>query len=201
MVLALPTGARGRALALAVTVLGVAAVWAGVVSPLWDWYDDRSELLRRQHAMVRRTTSLVETLPALQREASRLNATATTEGGGPDADIPAVLLPGTSDPLAAAFLQQRIEELAAKAGVRVGSEEILPGQAERDLRAISVRLTMTGPFRSVVALLLALAQNETPMVVDELLMRGAPGKADADDPPVDANLTVTSYRPAKVDTR
>ena len=109
--------------------------------------------------------------------------------------------PGASDPLAAAFLQQRIEELATKAGVRVGSEEILPGQAERDLRAISVRLTMTGPFRSVVALLLALAQNETPMVVDELLMRGPPGKTDAEDLPVDANLTVTAYRSAKADTK
>lgn len=200
MAFALPTGRRGRALALTMTVLAATAVWVCIIAPVWDWYDDRAELLRRQHAMARRIASLVATLPTLRREASQTRA-ANTEGPGQDAEGLASLLPGATDPLAAAFLQQRIEGFATKAGVRVGSEEILPGQAERDLRAISVRLTLTAPFHSVVALLLALARSETPMVVDELLLRGPPAKTGTDDLPVDANLTVTSYRSAKVDAR
>jgi general secretion pathway protein M len=201
MALALPTGARGQALALGMTLLAAAAVWAGVVAPIWGWYDDRAESLRRQHAMARRMAALVETLPALRRAAARVNGAESPAGGGPDADPPVALLAGASDPLAAALLQQRIEELAAKAGVHVGSEEILPGQAEGDLRAISVRLTMTAPYRSLVALLLALAGSETPMVVDDLLMRGPPGGPGDDDLPVDTSLTVTAYRSAKAETR
>jgi hypothetical protein len=83
--------------------------------------------------------------------------------------------------------------------VRVGSEEILPGQAEGDLRAIAVRLTLTAPYRSLVALLLALSRSETPMVVDELLLRGPPGKPGEDDIPIDVSMTVTSYRAAKAE--
>jgi general secretion pathway protein M len=199
MAIALPGGARGQALAVAITLLVAAAVWVGAVAPLWGWYDDRAELLRRQHAIAHRMASLVDTLPALQREAATVKDAAASTGG-PGNDTSAVLLTGASDPVAAASLQQRIEELAAQAGVRVGSEEILPAQPEGDLRAIAVRLTMTAPYRSLVGLLLALARSETPMIVDELLLRGPPGKPGEDDPPIDASLTVTSYRSAKADT-
>jgi general secretion pathway protein M len=122
-------------------------------------------------------------------------------GDVPPGDTPAALLSGTSDPLAAASLQQRIEAFATEAGVHVGSEEILPGQPDGDLRAISVRLTMSAPYRPLVSLLLALARSETPMVVDELLMRGPPGKAGDEEAPFDSSMTVTSWRSAKADPR
>ena len=201
MALGLPTGARGQALALAVTILAVASVWLGVVAPVWGWYDDRSELLRRQSAMARRMASLVDSLPVLQREAARANGSATPDAGDPESHAAIPLLAGATDPLAAAVLQERIEEFAAEAGVHVGSEEIPPGRADGDLRAISVRLTMTAPYRSLVALLLALAQSETPMVVDDLLLRGPPDSPGSEDLPVETSLTVTAYRAAQVGSR
>jgi general secretion pathway protein M len=199
MALALPTGPRGQMLALGLALLAAIAVWLGVIAPLWGWYDDRAELLRRQRAMAHRMASLVESLPALRRQAETLDSTVTSSGAANN-DTSAVLLTGANDPVAAASLQQRIEELATQAGVRVGSEEILPAQAEGDLRAIAVRLTLTAPFRSLVGLLLALSRSETPMVVDELLLRGPPGKPGDDDLPIDVSMTVTSYRAAKAET-
>ena len=199
MELGLPTGTRGQLLALALTVLAGGSLWMGAVAPILGWYDDRSDLLRRQQAMARRMASLVETLPSLRREVAALNGSAANGGG--DSDAAATLLTGASDPLAAASLQQRIDELAKQAGVHVASVEILPGQAEGDLRAISVRLTMTAPYHAAVDMILALARSETPMVVDELLMRGPPPGTPDRDLPVDASLTVTSYRPAKADAR
>ncbi len=183
-------------LALGMALLAVVVVWLGVIAPVWGWYDDRAELLRRQRAIAHRMASLVETLPALRRQVATVDNAAR---GGANNDA-AVLLTGASDPVAAASLQQRIEELATRAGVRVGSEEILPAQAEGDLRAIAVRLTLTAPFPSLVGLLLALSRSETPMVVDELLLRGPPGKPGDDDLPVDVSMTVTSYRAAKAET-
>jgi hypothetical protein len=190
MALALPTGPRGRTLALALTILVGVSVWFAVIAPLQQWYDDRAELLRRQQAMARRMNSLVETLPTLRREAGNNGAGNTR----------AVLLTGETDALAAASLQQRIDELAVAAGVRIGSEEILPNQTEGDMRAVAIRVTVAASFHDFTAWLLALARSETPMVVDELQLRGPPVKPAA-DLPVDANLTVTSYRAAKADAK
>jgi general secretion pathway protein M len=200
MALALPTGRRGQMLALGMALLAAVAAWIGLIAPLRDWYDNRAELLRRQRAIAHRMASLVESLPALRRQAVTVDGAATSSGGTNN-DSLAVLLTGANDPVAAASLQQRIEELATRSGVRVGSEEILPAQAEGDLRAIAVRLTLTAPFRSLVALLLALSRSETPMVVDELLLRGPPGKPGDDGLPVDVSMTVTSYRSAKAETQ
>jgi general secretion pathway protein M len=197
MALALPAGTRGQGLALGLTLLAAAVIWIGVIAPIWGWYDDRAELLRRQSAIAHRMASLVESLPALRRQIASM-------AGAGDATLnndPAVLLTGTSDPVAAASLQQRIEDLAAQAGVQIASEEILPGQAEGDLRAIAVRLTLTAPFRSLVAMFLALSRSETPMVVDELLLRGPPARPGENELPVDVSLTVTSWRSAKAETQ
>lgn len=201
MALALPTGPRGQALALGIAVCALAAVWVGVVTPVWSWYDDRSDLLRRQTAMARRMALLVAGLPALQEEAARVTGAPATVGGGPDANAPIALLAGATDPLAAASLQQRIEVFATQTGVHVGSEEILPGRTDGDLRAISVRLTMTAPYRSLVALMLTLARSDMPMVVDELLLRGPPSRPDDVDLPVDTSLTATAWRAAKAEAR
>jgi general secretion pathway protein M len=186
-------------LALAMTALVAISVWFGAVTPVWTCYDDRAELLRRQTALARRMAMLVETLPALRQgvEPESDGANMATAGSA----FSNALLTGGTDPLAAAILQQHIEALATGAGVHVGSEEILPGQAEGALHSISVRLTMIAPFRSRVAFLLAMARSETPMVADELLMRGPGGRTVEDDSPVDTTLTVTSYRSAKADTK
>ena len=128
--------------------------------------------------------SLVETLPALRREAEG------TKDAGAGIAPSRVLLNGETDALAAALLQQRIDDFAAKSDIRVGSEEILPAQPEGDLRSVAVRVTMTAPFQSLVGWLSALARSETLMVADELQLRGPSGGIPA--LPVDASLTVTS---------
>jgi general secretion pathway protein M len=186
-------------LALGMALLAAVVVWLGAIAPLRGWYDDRAELLRRQRAIAHRMASLVETLPALRRQVTTVDSAAISSGGASN-DTSAVLLTGANDPVAAASLQQRIEELAMRAGVRVGSEEILPAQTEGDLRAIAVRLTLTAPYHSLVGLLLALSRSETPMVVDDLLLRGPSGRPGDDDLPIDVSMTVTSYRAAKAET-
>jgi general secretion pathway protein M len=198
MAMALPTGTSGRSLALGMTLLVAAIVWVGVIAPIQDWYGERAEQLRRDQAMARRMTALVGMLPALRSEAERV---AGAGMGGQDTDAPTALLAGTTDALAAASLQQQIDGHAATAGARIGSEEILPGQPAGDLRAIAVRLTITAPYRSLVALLLALARSTAPMVVDELQIHGSASTAGAADVPVEASLTVTSWRAAKPPAR
>jgi general secretion pathway protein M len=192
MAFVLPSGRGGQGLAVGVTLLAVLLTWLGVIAPVMEWHTDRDETLRRQRALAHRMAALVETLPALRKVA------ADTAGNGPK---PGTLLAGATDAVAAAALQQKLDELAATSGVRIGSEEILPAQAAGEFRAIAVRVTLTAPFQALVALLEALAQAEMPMVADEMQLRG-PQNANRDsDLPVDARFTVTAYRSGGSETR
>ncbi|HQT77040.1 MAG: hypothetical protein B7Z80_10795 [Rhodospirillales bacterium 20-64-7] len=185
MALSLPSGRRGQALALGIAALAGAVLWLGAVAPLLDAYNDRAETLRREQAVSRRMEALVQTLPALRERAS------AAVGAGHETDA---LLPGRSDALAAAALQQKLDELAKASGVRLGSQEILPVQASGAFRTIGVRVTLRAPWRSVVGLLQALAQAATPMVVDELSLRGPAATVHDPDLPVDASFTATALR-------
>lgn len=186
------SGRKGQALALALTLLLAAIAWLGVVAPLANWYADRAERLRRQMALAHRMAALVETLPALRDAAGR-----AAESG----HQPGALLAGATDPLAAALLQQKLDAMATAAGVRIGSEEILPAQAAGEFRAIAVRVTLTAPWRAVVALLEAMATADVPMMADELQLRGPPRGAKDPELPIEANLTVVAYRAAGTDAR
>lgn len=195
MALNLPTGPRGQMLALGVTLIGAALLWLGAIAPLLDWYGEREEALRQKAAAARRMAGLVELLPQLRDRAPKPN--------GGDAD-PASFLGGATDAIAAAALQQRIDELAATAGVHIGSEEILPGQADGAFRAIAVRLSVNAPYPALVDWLTALAGSNLPMVTDDLQLRAQvlgrnPMERGQPDAPVDASLTVTSWRVAKGD--
>ena len=189
---ALPHGWTGQALALALTVFAGLAVWLGVIAPAADWFADREDTLRRERAMAVRMAALIETLPALRDAA----LAATETGRQPNA-----LLAGATDALAAAVLQQKLDELASAAGVRIGREEILPARAEDDFRAISVRVSLTAPWRAVVALFQGMATASVPMAADDMQLRGP--SANLNDPalPVDAAFTVTAFRAARAEGR
>lgn len=183
-----PSGLAGRALALVLTASVLLVAWAGIVAPVLDWYADRTETLRRQDALAQRMAALVDRLPALQQAAE-----GTGQAAGP---APETLLPGATDSLAAASLQQRLDELAAAAGARIGSEEILPARPAGDFRAIAVRVTLTAPWKSVIGLLQAMGNAEMPMMADDMQLRGPIAAASARDPdqPIDATFTVSAYR-------
>jgi len=184
MAVVLPSGPKGQSLALGLTLVLAALVWLGAVAPALDWFADRQETLRRQRALAYRMSELVRTLPALR-------AAVAAQGG----QQPGALL------LAAAALQQRLDELATASGVRIGSEEILPAQAEGDFRAIAVRVTLAAPWRSVVALLQAMAKADVPMMPDDMQLRGPPRNAADASLPIDARFTVTAYRAAAAEAR
>lgn len=187
MALSLPQGRNGQILALSIAVIGAAAIWLGAVAPLLDWYGERAATLRRQQAMADRMAALVETLPALRQAAA--DAASMPDPAG-------ALLPGASDALAAGQLQQRLDELAAAAGVRIASEEILPAQPSGEFRAIAVRVTLTAPWRSLVGLLLGMAKSAVPMMADEMQLHGPPGTSRDATLPVDASFTVIALRRA-----
>jgi general secretion pathway protein M len=182
-------GVRGRMLALALALLVALLLWIGIAAPLLGWFAERQETLRRQQAVGRRMAALVQTLPALQAAADAAGA----RGAGRRE----ALLEGASDPVAAATLQQLLDEMARTAGLRVGSVEVMPPEPAGPYRAIAVRLNVTAPWPALVALLQAIAAADVPMLVDNLQIRSMVRNSSDSEWPIDVTFSVTGYRSAR----
>jgi type II secretory pathway component PulM len=182
----LPDGPRGQAMALGIAALGAALLWPGLAAPAFDWYADRAETLQREQATAARMAAQVRTLPELRGRAAELAGQAHRDA----------LLEGATDGVAAAALQEMLEHMAAASGTRIASAEPLPAErAAGDLRAISVRITVNAPFKAVVGLLAAIADADTPMLVDNLQLRASPMPLGAEaERQMEASFSVTAWR-------
>lgn len=181
----LPKGRRGQALAGGITVAAAALLWSGLVAPLLDCYASQQETLQRQAMLLARMQALAASLPTLRRDAEAMrSAPGRAEAA----------LEGRSDAIAAAKLQQTLDELAADAGLRIGSAETLPAETVGDWQAITVRVTVSAPWPALIRMLQAIAAAPTAMVVHNLQARPPPRNTAPPDWPVEAGFSVTAWR-------
>lgn len=189
MTAALPNGRRGQMLALAITLMPLFLLWFGVVGPLLDVYGERADRLTQRLRVAQRMAQVAADLPALKDRAS-----AVIKAGPP----PMQTLDGASDAVAAAALQNRVQDMATTAGARLTSVEILEAGAAGDYRRIGLKLSLSAPWPVLVGLLQAIEQSSLPMVIDGLQIRAASNAAanakDGDPRPLDASFTVTAFR-------
>ncbi len=187
----LPTGIRGRVLALALTATALVSVWLGIAVPLVDLHADRADLLERRTALARRMTELVDTLPAL-----RAQQEAAQQTQGQSAATPPVraLLAGASDAIAGAALQGLVQDMARNAGTNLTRIETLPAEARGGYRRIALRVALTAPLPDLVKFLTALAQANPRMLIDDAQMRGTNVREEAGSPPIDTTLTILAFR-------
>ena len=183
--MSLPTGRRGQVLALALTLLVVAAVWFGAVSPALDWYQGRAEYLTQQQTLADHMEAIAATAPALQRQVAAAD-TAPAPGQ--------MLLVGATDAIAGAQLQQAVQDMAVKAGATVSSAEVLPADAVGIYRRIGLRVTITGGWPVMVALFTGLSQATPRMLVDDLSIHPSLAANGSDSHPLEATFTVLAYR-------
>jgi general secretion pathway protein M len=191
MAISLPTGRHGQMLALVLTGLLIAGLWVGIVAPLLGAYSNRTETLLNHQSLARRMEELVQALPSLRKQAMAAAGAGQQTGA---------LLPGTTDSLAAAALQQKVDDLAKVSDLHIGTEEIVPAQASGAFRTIGVRITLHAPYRMLITLLRSLAQAEIPMVVSDLSIRAPTANTRDPEVPVDAGFTVSALRSASSQT-
>jgi general secretion pathway protein M len=186
----LPTGRKGRLLALGITLAVLGALWVGVAAPLMAWYADRAVELENRRAVARRMATLAEMLPELRLQAQ---SAAGSSGRLGEEDT----LEGASDAIAGAALQQRLQEMAAQAGAPLSSAEALPGEPAGAYRRIGVRVSLSAQWPALVRLLQAVAQASSPrMLVDELQLRSSPIMLRSGPRPMEASFTVVAFRTA-----
>ncbi len=181
----LPTGRIGQVIAVLLVVLLLAAAWAVIAAPLLEWHAERAEAISRRATLAHRMAQIAADLPGLERDA------AATAGSGP---APIAVLSGASDAVAGADLQQRLQDMAAKAGTALSSTEALPPQPLGAYRAIGVRMTINAPWPNLVRLLQAIDTARPQMLVDDLQVHGAYGFIREGSAPLNASLSVIGFR-------
>lgn len=181
----LPSGRAGQALAAALALIAMLAVWLGLVQPVADFYAARQDAIAQTAARIARQQALIASLPAL-REAAQ-NA-----GGKPTAS----LLSGATDAIAGAALQEQVQSMAANVSATLTSIETLPAEQHGPFRRIGVRLQMSVTLPVLVALMAAVEQAEPAMVIDDLHITASPGGALPNMPPtpMDASFSVYAFR-------
>jgi Tfp pilus assembly protein PilO len=182
----LPTGHRGRFLALLLLLAVLGAVYLVVVAPLIELYAGRAATIEDKRMLVPRLKAAAEELPELRERTAELRATAGARK---------VTLDGSSDAIASANLQSHIAELAASVGVTVASTESLPVETRGGYRRIGLRYTLSGPYETLLRFIAKLEAATPPLVVENLHIHGVlrrPGTPAASA--LDAGLDVFGFR-------
>ena len=183
----LPTGHRGRFLALLLLLVALGAVYLVVAAPLIELYAGRAALVEDKRMLVPRLQAAADELPELRERVTELRATAGARK---------VTLEGSSDAIASANLQSHIAELAASAGVTVASTESLPVETRGGYRRIGLRFTLSGVYEALLKLIANLEGTSPPLVVENLHIHGVlrrPGTPAASSA-LDAGLDVFGFR-------
>ena len=185
MTLDLPTGPRGRALALGLAALALLVAWFGIVGPVLGWYSGRAEWLEQRSALARRMADLAASLPQLERQVAAL----PTTKANPDA-----LLPGETDAVAAAALQERVQEMASQVGAPLSSVEMLPATQLGQFRRIGLRVATQAEMANVIHLLQSVEAAKPRMLIDELDLQRHLLLVRPNAPDLDAKFVIYAFR-------
>jgi general secretion pathway protein M len=193
----LPTGWRGRMLALGLAFATLAAIYTLVVAPLLELYADRTVQIETRRTLLLKLQGLAAELPGLRARVAEIRANGDSSSK--------LTLQGASDAIASAALQGRVEELAGAAGITIGSTESLPAEARGPYRRLGLRMVLSGNYDGLVTLLSRLETAAPPLIVDNLQLHsfqrrpGAPPGGAA----LDASVEIYGFRaePRTADAR
>lgn len=123
-----------RALALALLVGLLAAVYAGIIGPIVAGLADQRDEIARLQGILARYERVVRQRPEREAELAELKRRAAEQDG---------LLAGANETLMAASIQNRIKSLVEAVHGELKSVQILPAQDDEHLRRITVRGQMS----------------------------------------------------------
>lgn len=187
MAMALPEGPRGRALALGVGAIVLAALWLAAGAPMLDAYADRADELQRRSALAARMADLAGSLPELQREAAAQSTDATPKSA---------TLQGASDALAGAALQSLVETMSNSAGGHLTSTEALPAEQVGAYRRVALRVAVDATWPVLIRLMQAIERATPRMFIDDIQIHAQPAAEKVHEPPLDISFTVLAFRAA-----
>jgi Tfp pilus assembly protein PilO len=146
-----------------ILLAGIAMLYVGVAAPVLDVFQQREAMLATDRLLAPRLQAAAAEVPHLLAQVAELRQAASTRKFSLD---------GTSDSLASASLQSRIEELAAAAGIAIASTEGLPPETRGIYHRLGLRIAVSGSYEHIVNLLSAIEVTTPPLVIDNLQIHG-----------------------------
>lgn len=183
---ALPSGPRGRVLAVGLTLAVLGLVWLGAMAPLLAWRMDLADTRVRSEILDQRMAAVAATRPSLQAADARAAV---------EAPAGQALIEGATDAVAAALVQEQVQDMARKAGVVIGSAEALPAEPVGRYRRIGLRVAVTGGLPVLTQFLQAIGHATPRLLVDDLQMQRSP-VVFGGEKPLQASFVVFGLRNA-----
>ena len=182
-------GRPGQALAVGCLVLALALIWLGAIDPIWSWYAERQAMLEQRQALLVRMRGLAASLPALRA------ASASQRGDG--AEAATAILPGATDALAAAALQEAVQKMATAAGASLTAVETLPAaMAAERWHKVSLRISLNAPWPVLIDLMHALGKAPARIFVGDVHFHSPAVVAHPANLPIQASMVLYGFRPA-----
>lgn len=166
----LPTGARGKAVAIGLCILVIAAVYLVIVSPLVSLYEGNAEQLQARLQLEQRLQRSAKALPEASAEADQ---TQDQESAGDE------LFDGESDSVAAATLQSTVKDLVEGAGARLISSEVLPSEKRETLQRVGIHVSFNGSLSLLTGVLQGIQLAHPVILVDNVDIHSADGTDQA----------------------
>ena len=182
-----PWISRATAIGLLVAVLLI--IYSLLVAPLIAAYSEINGAIAQSTDLLTRYQRIMSQQTALKALLDRVNAEHTASG---------VYVPGETDALAAARLQEIVNSRVESNGAQVRSVQILPAQEDGDFRRVGVRIQMTASIAAIARILYAFEAGDMFLFVDNLEVSNRQSRRRADggqeaDPALLVRLDLTGY--------
>jgi hypothetical protein len=184
--IALPEGTAGKATALGLLMLVMAAAYFALVSPVLNFYESNAQRLEQRRELLRRDQNAVHDLPRLRALAKR------RPKPSPGDDL---LLTGASDAVAAAELQLTLKEMIEENGARIASASTLPPESAGGFQRVGVRVAFSGDLQSLTTVLAGIETAHPIFSLGNLELHVADVSGEGDEnPSLAIALDVFGYR-------
>jgi hypothetical protein len=149
-------------------------------------------LLERRQALLHHMQDVAATLPALR------TASAAKPGHGEGSGT--IMLPGTTDAVAAADLQERIQKMASSAGANLTAVETLPATPSGKWHKVTLRISLNAPWPVLMDLLRSIEESPIRILIDDVHFHSATVVTRPTVMPIQASMVLYGFRPAEAGT-
>ena len=184
-----------RLAALLLLLLVIGAVYGFVLEPIIIGYSETDQKIAEARDQISRYQRLAAMRPGLSKQVEQSASQAMSRS---------YYLSGSTDALAAAGLQDRVNALIAGKGGSLRSTQPMPGVDEEQFRRITLRVQMTGTTEALFETLYALEAGTPLLFVENLDIQsgavrkrtqGAVAQSAPDAPMLSVGFDLSGYMP------
>lgn len=148
-----------RLTAFGLLIAALLLVYAVFIGPLIAAYSQINGAIAQSNELLSRYQRVIGQHSALRDMLDRLSENHTQSG---------FYVPGDTDALAAARLQEIVNSRVESNGAQVRSVQILPAREDGEFRRVGVRIQMTASIGAIARILYAFEAGDTYLFVDNL---------------------------------